>query len=184
MTIGYRSVRRRIMRGIGFHRWGSAPLTALALAAALAGSELASATAQAPSEEVEGADLEAWFHRALASTEELDHSEALEWYGLAFAADGSWRLEVRDDATDAQQAHLRDLLASASPGQEGATAAGDRTPSRRAPATPQQALPIRGEDPPPSGIWVETVGLDAMFQRRGRPVAGGVPGGRGGAVRP
>ena len=39
---------------------------------------------------------------------------------------------------------------------------------------------IRGEEPPPNGLWVETVGLDAMFQRRGRPVAGGIPGGRRG----
>jgi len=37
---------------------------------------------------------------------------------------------------------------------------------------------IQGEDPPPNGVWVETLGLDAMFQRRGRHVAGGLPGGR------
>ncbi len=33
---------------------------------------------------------------------------------------------------------------------------------------------LTGDSPPPNGICVETVGLDAMFQRRGRPVAGGV----------
>jgi alpha-galactosidase len=42
---------------------------------------------------------------------------------------------------------------------------------------------IQGEQPPPGGVWVEEVGLDAMFQRRGRPVAGGVAAGRDG-VRP
>ncbi len=49
--------------------------------------------------------------------------------------------------------------------------------------SPQQAAALTAENPPPNGIWVETVGLDAMFQRRGRPVAGGVRAGREG-VRP
>jgi alpha-galactosidase len=50
------------------------------------------------------------------------------------------------------------------------------------PASPGTQSPesIRGEAPPPNGIWVEDVGLDAMVQRRGRPVARGLPGGRGG----
>jgi alpha-galactosidase len=39
---------------------------------------------------------------------------------------------------------------------------------------------IQQQDPPANGIWVEDIGLDAMFQRRGRPVAGGVGGGRRG----
>ena len=41
---------------------------------------------------------------------------------------------------------------------------------------PQQ---IQGEDPPPGGVWVEELGMEAMFQRRGRRVAGGILGGRG-----
>jgi len=49
-----------------------------------------------------------------------------------------------------------------------------------APADAQSSTAIRGDAPPPNGIWVEDVGLDAMVQRRGRPVAGGLPGGRGG----
>jgi alpha-galactosidase len=40
-------------------------------------------------------------------------------------------------------------------------------------------LEIQGEEPPPNGVWVEDLGMDAMFQRRGRPVAGGIPGRRG-----
>ena len=43
----------------------------------------------------------------------------------------------------------------------------------------QTAQDIRGEDPPANGVWVETLGMDAMFQRRGRPVAGGIPRRRG-----
>ncbi len=75
---------------------------------------------QATAEEVAGVDLKEWFHRALATTEELDYVEALDWYGLLFAPDGSWTLEIREDATDAQRAHLRALSAPA--GQESGAA--------------------------------------------------------------
>jgi predicted metalloprotease with PDZ domain len=34
--------------------------------------------------EVAGVDLSAWFHHALETAEELDYSEALEWFGLRF----------------------------------------------------------------------------------------------------
>lgn len=36
--------------------------------------------------EVAGADLGAWFKKVLETTEELDYSEALQWYGLRFRA--------------------------------------------------------------------------------------------------
>jgi predicted metalloprotease with PDZ domain len=55
-------------------------------------------------EEVAGADLKEWFRKALASTEELDYAEALDWFGLRFAAaEGQspatvWKLEIRTDA--------------------------------------------------------------------------------------
>jgi predicted metalloprotease with PDZ domain len=105
-------------------------------------------------EEIAGVDLKEWFRRALASTEELDYTEALDWYGLRFvpgdepakkapdeppkklpddpapktsqkpASDQAkaqakmrseearrrWRLEVRPNPTEAQQAHLRSLF--------------------------------------------------------------------------
>lgn len=65
-------------------------------------------------EEVAGVDLQAWFHKAIASAEELDYAEALDWFGLQFAAgDGdakTWRLEVRDDATAAQRDRLKAWL--------------------------------------------------------------------------
>ena len=35
-------------------------------------------------EEVAGTDLSAWFDKAVHSTEELDYSEALDWFGLRF----------------------------------------------------------------------------------------------------
>jgi photosystem II stability/assembly factor-like uncharacterized protein len=67
-------------------------------------------------EEVAGTDLEEPFRKWLGTTEELDYSEALDWFGLRLAADGKegarrWRLEVREDATDAQRNHLRAWLA-------------------------------------------------------------------------
>jgi predicted metalloprotease with PDZ domain len=40
---------------------------------------------RATTEEVAGTDLKEWFRRALASSEELDYAEALDWYGLRFA---------------------------------------------------------------------------------------------------
>ena len=72
---------------------------------------------RATAEEVAGADLKEWFRKALASTEELDYREALDWFGLRFAPSDdpakAWKLEVREDATDAQKAHLRALLSAA-----------------------------------------------------------------------
>lgn len=67
-------------------------------------------------EDVAGADLKEWFRKALASTEELDYNEALDWYGLRFAAPDEkqpakkWNLEIREDATEAQKNRLRGLL--------------------------------------------------------------------------
>ena len=61
-------------------------------------------------EEVAGVSFRDWFHRALATTEELDYSSALDWYGLRFADDGSWALEVREDATALQRARLTALI--------------------------------------------------------------------------
>jgi predicted metalloprotease with PDZ domain len=65
--------------------------------------------------EVAGADLSEFFRRTVASAEELDYTEALEWWGLRFAPeppDGkqAWTLEVLPDATAAQRQHLQALL--------------------------------------------------------------------------
>jgi predicted metalloprotease with PDZ domain len=45
-------------------------------------------------EEVAGIDLDPWLDRALSTTEELDYTEALEWYGLRFVEKKD---EERDD---------------------------------------------------------------------------------------
>lgn len=73
----------------------------------------------AVAERVAGASLREFFRRAVFSTEELDYAEALDWYGLRFAAPGDakarWMLEVRPDATPTQQAHFRALVAATVP---------------------------------------------------------------------
>lgn len=65
-------------------------------------------------EEVTGVDLRAWFKRTINSTEELDYAPALDWFGLRFAPGDaktkSWRLEIRDDATQAQRGRLKAWL--------------------------------------------------------------------------
>jgi predicted metalloprotease with PDZ domain len=63
--------------------------------------------------EVAGADLGAWFRSVIGSTEELDYTEALDWYGLRFSPEEAWKLEVRPDATPAQREHLQAWLAPA-----------------------------------------------------------------------
>jgi predicted metalloprotease with PDZ domain len=72
---------------------------------------------QATAAEVAGIDLGSFFQRALATTEELDYGEMLDWFGLHFTEPGSedaaraWALEIRRDATEAQVRHLQSLLA-------------------------------------------------------------------------
>jgi predicted metalloprotease with PDZ domain len=68
----------------------------------------------ATASEVAGTDLAGLFHSALATTDELDYTEALDWFGLAFssAADQKrWSLVARPDATLEQRAHLKHLVA-------------------------------------------------------------------------
>jgi predicted metalloprotease with PDZ domain len=66
---------------------------------------------RAVAEEVAGVDLKDWFHKALASTEELDYREALDWFGLRFAPSDDpskgWKLEVLAEPNQAQKDHLR-----------------------------------------------------------------------------
>jgi predicted metalloprotease with PDZ domain len=65
-------------------------------------------------EEVARVDLEDWFMKAISSVEELDYTEALDWFGLRFAevrqpAD-AWQLAVREDASAEQKRRLRKWL--------------------------------------------------------------------------
>jgi predicted metalloprotease with PDZ domain len=66
-------------------------------------------------EEVAGLELQRWFRSAVSSTDELDYSDLLEWYGLRFVAlpppaTGNWALERRPDQTDAQRQRLSSWL--------------------------------------------------------------------------
>ena len=69
----------------------------------------------AVAEEVAGTSLADFFRRTVFSTEELDYSEALDWFGLRFAESAdparAWMLEPRPDATDAQKAHFAAFVA-------------------------------------------------------------------------
>jgi predicted metalloprotease with PDZ domain len=71
-------------------------------------------------EDVAGVDLKEWFTKAIASAEELDYAEALEWFGLRFAkTEGeqaerkTWKLEIREDATETQKGRLNVWLGQA-----------------------------------------------------------------------
>jgi predicted metalloprotease with PDZ domain len=65
-----------------------------------------------------GFDVGPLLHTLVATTAEVDYTEALDWFGLRFApntepanAAKAWTLEVRPDATAEQRAHLAALLA-------------------------------------------------------------------------
>jgi predicted metalloprotease with PDZ domain len=57
-----------------------------------------------------GVDVSALLHRLIASTDEIDYTEMLDWFGLRFAPNEdparAWTLEVRPDATAAQRTHF------------------------------------------------------------------------------
>lgn len=67
-------------------------------------------------ERTAGVDLGRWFASAVESTEELDYSDLLEWYGLRFgdsdAAASAWRLSARTDQTPAQRQHVDSWLST------------------------------------------------------------------------
>ena len=62
-----------------------------------------------------GVNVQDLLHTLIATTEEIDYSEMLDWFGLRFMTSEdpatAWTLEVRPDATAAQKAHLAALLA-------------------------------------------------------------------------
>jgi len=69
-----------------------------------------------------GVDVSGLLHTLIATTEEVDYTEMLDWFGLRFIPTASvagvpadpakaWTLEVRPNATAAQQAHFAALLA-------------------------------------------------------------------------
>jgi predicted metalloprotease with PDZ domain len=62
-----------------------------------------------------GVDVQPLLHKLIATTEEVDYTEMLDWFGLRFAASDdpakAWTLEIRPDATAAQKQHLESFLA-------------------------------------------------------------------------
>jgi predicted metalloprotease with PDZ domain len=62
-----------------------------------------------------GFDVGPLLHRLVATTEEIDYREMLDWFGLRFSGGDdpakAWTLEVRPDATADQKAHLAAFLA-------------------------------------------------------------------------
>ena len=70
-----------------------------------------------------GVDLKEWFRKNISSPEELDYAESLDWFGLRFAPPAvedpekkdkpakKWQLEIREDSSEPQKAHLKKLLA-------------------------------------------------------------------------
>ena len=66
------------------------------------------------SEQVAGADLRGWFTSAVSSTDELDYTDLLDWYGLRFVTSsgsaGAWTLDRQPDQTAAQQQRLSNWL--------------------------------------------------------------------------
>ncbi len=61
-----------------------------------------------------GVDVSGLLHKLIATTEEVDYTEILEWFGLRFMTgnpDKAWTLEVRPDATAAQKEHFAALMA-------------------------------------------------------------------------
>ena len=65
--------------------------------------------------EAAGFDVSPLLHHLVATTEEVDYSEMLDWFGLRFVPNDdpakAWTLEVRADATQEQRAHLDAFLA-------------------------------------------------------------------------
>lgn len=62
-----------------------------------------------------GVDVGALLHTLVATTEEVDYTEMLDWFGLRFSSSNdpakAWTLEVRPDASPAQQQHFAAFMA-------------------------------------------------------------------------
>jgi predicted metalloprotease with PDZ domain len=65
-------------------------------------------------EEIAGVDLRGWFTSAVSSTDELDYTDLLEWYGLRFVRTGGaaapWTLDHHPDQTPEQRQRLASWL--------------------------------------------------------------------------
>ena len=66
-----------------------------------------------------GVDVGPLLQKLIASTQEVDYAEMLDWFGWQFVPNAdptkAWTLEVRPDATPAQREHFAALLAPSTP---------------------------------------------------------------------
>jgi catechol 2,3-dioxygenase-like lactoylglutathione lyase family enzyme len=97
--------------------------------------------------EVAATDLTEFFDKSLFSTEELDYSEALDWFGLRFAASEdasqpSWQIEVLPEASDEQKARLETYLSPSRVPPPEVTAAAQAPGVMQAPAGPVGIVPL------------------------------------------
>jgi predicted metalloprotease with PDZ domain len=71
-------------------------------------------------EEVAGTDLRQWFTSAVSSTDELDYTDLLEWYGLRFVrpdpSASPWTLEKNPDQTTEQRQRMANWLGKSETG--------------------------------------------------------------------
>ena len=90
--------------------------------------------------ETAGADLSPWFAQVLTTTEELDFTEALEWFGLRFTPVDPRGQRPTTGPGDPQRQRPagRDRRASQHPGLRGRPQRGRRDPGRGRPARPRR----------------------------------------------
>jgi predicted metalloprotease with PDZ domain/catechol 2,3-dioxygenase-like lactoylglutathione lyase family enzyme len=127
--------------------------------------------------EVAGTDLKEFFDKVLFSTEELDYSEALDWFGLRFAASEdasqpSWRIEVLPDASDAQKARLETYLSPSRVPSPEVTAAAPAAGVMQAPAGPVGIVPLTVS---PQGTAPAGPTTPAGPAQAAAPAQGGMP---------
>jgi predicted metalloprotease with PDZ domain len=93
---------------------------------------------RATAEEAAGTELQNWIKKAVASTEELNYTQALDWFGLTFGSsdvpEKRWQLALRQDASQAQREHLVTWLGSVP------SAETDRAPAKLVVAAPPDSV--------------------------------------------
>ncbi len=90
-------------------------------------------------EAVAGVDLKEWFRRALASTEELEYREALDWYGIRFARSE----ETAQKTTDAPAKKVTAEPAVKSSEKSARDSSKEQAPKRASEASGKWRLEIR-----------------------------------------
>ncbi len=92
---------------------------------------------RAAAEEVAGIDLNDWFKKAISSTEELDYTEALDWFGLQFAPAGETNGNAKPAPTEGALASKKDEPSS------NETPASKPAPAKQAESSRKWKLEVR-----------------------------------------